>query len=334
MKEIKKQLSAHPDTIVSILEAFDFCKITYNHNKAEIRCARDMDGNQTSISIKTDTLYCTDFARNINADLIGLIIKERCVTFVDVLNEIKKVLGIDSFFELNKKKQIFGGAYSNLKHKKELSEDTTYDVSILNKYEDIPSVRFLRDNISIETQRTFGIRFDSESQRIIIPIYNVYGELVGVKGRANWNVSDDEPKYLYLLPCRVGQTLFGYHYNYKYLSESDTIYVFEAEKSVMQCYTYNIRNCVAIGSHQISDLQIKKLLEFNPKKIVFMFDEGLSLEDIVANIIKGYKLSSMKDVIYGYWQYPNNVNTKNSPSDYGKERLLEIFEKEIDFIER
>lgn len=336
MKEIKKQLSSNPDTIVSILEHYDFCKISLNRNKTEVRCARDEDGNSSSIRIKTDTLYTTDYVKNINSDLIGYIIKVRNVSFVDVLNTIKKVLGIDSFFELGKKKQIFGGIYANLKHKNNYSDndDEVYSLSILDKYDDIPNVRFLKDNISIETQRIFNIRFDNDSQRIIIPIYNTYGELMGVKSRANWNVTDDEPKYLYLVPCSISHTLYGYHINYKFLSESDVIYVFEAEKSVMQCFTYGIRNCVAIGSHNIGDIQIKKLLEFNPKQIIFLFDEGLKLEIIIDNISKCYSLSTMKDVVYGYWNFPTDIKTKNSPSDYGKKRLLEIIENEVCLIER
>ena len=206
-------------------------------------------------------------------------------------------------------------------------------ISILNDYENIPNIRFLKDNISIETQKVFNIRFDNESQRIIIPIYNIYGELVGVKGRANWNIKDDECKYLYLVPCSISQTLYGYHINYKYLVNAETIYIYEAEKSVMQCYTYGIFNCVALGNHNISDTQIQKLLELNPKQIIFMFDEGLHLEEVVGNISKCMKISSMKDVIYGYWEHRKEKG-KNSPSDYGKERLLEIMEKEVCLIER
>ena len=183
-------------------------------------------------------------------------------------------------------------------------------------------------------QKVFNIRFDNESQRIIIPIYNIYGELVGVKGRANWNIKDDECKYLYLVPCSISQTLYGYHINYKYLVNAETIYIYEAEKSVMQCYTYGIFNCVALGNHNISDTQIKKILELNPQKIIFMFDEGLHLEEVIGNILKCMKISSMKDVAYGYWEYDENSKVKNSPSDYGKERLLEIMEKEVCLIER
>lgn len=334
MKDIKKQLISNPETIIRLLEYFDFCKMSFNRDKTEVRCAREVDGNVTSIRVKIETLYAIDFARNINGDLISFIMKERNIAFIDVLNAIKEILGIENFYSFHRKNEIFGGIYNRIKHKTPIKDNKIYDTSILNNYEDIPSLRFLKDNISIETQRIFNIRFDSESQRIIIPIYNIYGELVGVKGRANWNIKDDECKYLYLVPCSISQTLYGYHINYKYLYESDVIYVFEAEKSVMQCYSYGIYNCVAIGSHNISDTQIKKLLEFNPKQIIFMFDEGLSLEEIINNISKCMKISSMKDTIYGYWEYDKNSKEKNSPSDYGKERLLEIMEKEVCLIER
>lgn len=333
MKDIKKQLISNPDTIIEILETFDFCKISFNRDRTEIRCARDCDGNATAIRIKIETLTAVDFARNINSDLIGFIMKERNVKFTDVLTAIKKVLNIDNFYNFNKKNEIFGGIYNRIKHKSPIKDNQIYDISILNDYENIPNIRFLKDNISIETQKVFNIRFDNESQRIIIPIYNIYGELVGVKGRANWNIKDDECKYLYLVPCSISQTLYGYHINYKYLVNAETIYIYEAEKSVMQCYTYGIFNCVALGNHNISDTQIKKILELNPQKIIFMFDEGLHLEEVIGNILKCMKISSMKDVAYGYWEHRKEKG-KNSPSDYGKERLLEIMKKEVCLIER
>lgn len=335
MKDIKKQLISNPETIVEILEAFDFCKISFNRDRTEIRCARDCDGNATSIRIKTDTLSAVDFARSISSDLIGLIIEERNISFIDVLNVIKKVLGINSFYNFSEQREAFSGIYKKIKnHNSSIKENKVYDISVLENYEAIPNLRFLKDNISIETQRVFGIRFDNASQMIIIPIYNIYGELVGIKGRANWKIEDEESKYLYLLPCSVSQTLYGYHINYKYLVNAETIYIYEAEKSVMQCYTYGIFNCVALGSHNISDTQIKKLLELNPKKIVFMFDEGLEIEEILNNIAKCMKVSSMKNVQYGYWNFNKDLQNKNSPSDYGKERLLEIVEKEVYLIER
>ena len=73
--------------------------------------------------------------------------------------------------------------------------------------------------------------------------------------------------------------LYGYSHNYSILTNG-IVYIFEAEKSVMQCYTYGIRNCVALGSGTISKKQCQMILELNPKKVIFMHDAGFELESI------------------------------------------------------
>ena len=193
-------------------------------------------------------------------------------------------------------------------------------------------MRFIRDNITIDAQQFFNIRYDVESQGIVIPIYNQVGELMGVKVRCNYDVGDGEMKYYYLIPCQMSQTLYGYSQNYNYLV-NNVIYIFESEKSVMQCYSYGIRNCVALGSGSISRKQVQMLLELNPKKIIFMHDVGFDLENILRNIniVKSY--SRFSEVELGYWDYFDRLyDDKVSASDLGKKELLRIMDTEIKMI--
>ena len=45
-------------------------------------------------------------------------------------------------------------------------------------------VEWLEDGISKEAMDKYDIRFSIPQNKIIIPHYNVYGELVGIRGRA------------------------------------------------------------------------------------------------------------------------------------------------------
>ena len=155
---------------------------------------------------------------------------------------------------------------------------------------------------------------------------------MGIKERFNYDVSDGEMKYFYAVPCSMSQTLFGYSQNYEFLVDN-TIYIFEAEKSVMQCFSYGIRNSVALGSGSISIQQIKMLLELNPKKIIFLHDSGYGLENIMRNIDMVKNYSRFTEINLGYWNYfGRGYKDKVSPSDLGKERLKYILQNEIKMI--
>ena len=332
LKEIKKELLDNPEKLEELLEYFNFYNI--HIHQSYISFGRAIDSSKKSIVIrleKNDYLYVSDYARNINQDLFTYISEQRLVDFKDIIAVVRKILEIDDFSVFREPQGIFGGFYEKIRKKSEYT-CRTYDESILNKYVTLANMRFIRDNITIDAQQFFNIRYDVESQGIVIPIYNQVGELMGVKVRCNYDVQDGEMKYYYLIPCQMSQTLYGYSQNYNYLV-NNVIYIFESEKSVMQCYSYGIRNCVALGSGSISRKQVQMLLELNPQKIIFMHDVGFDLENILRNIniVKSY--SRFSEVELGYWDYFDRLyDDKVSASDLGKKELLRIMDTEIKMI--
>ena len=332
LKEIKKELLNNPEKLKDLLEHFNFYNV--HIHQSYISFGRAQDASKKSIVIrleKNDYLYVTDYARNINKDLFTYISEQRLVDFADIITAVRNILGIDDFGMFNDSYGIFGGFYEKIRKRNEYSL-RTYDESVLDKYVPLANKRFIKDNISITAQQFFGIRYDVESQGIVIPIYNQIGELIGAKVRCNYEVKDGEMKYYYLIPCAMSNTLYGYSQNYNYLV-NNVVYVFESEKSVMQCFSYEIRNCVALGSGSISRKQVQMLFELNPKKIIFMHDVGYGLENILRNIDVVKKYSRFSEVELGYWDFFDRLyDDKVSASDLGKEELLRIMDTEIKMI--
>lgn len=333
LEEIKKELINNPDKLCNVLEHFGYCNIVI-HSKY-ISFGRDEYSSKKSIVINLENnfyLYVHDYARNIQKDIFSYIIDQRKAEFVDVLKVVKSILGISDYYDFFNKKGIFGGFYERMRKRKGSTKIHTYDESILDEYIPYGNVRFLKDHISLQAQRFFDIRYDTLSQAIVIPIRDQFGQLMGVKERVNYNISEDELKYYYSYPCQMSQTLYGYSQNYKYLV-NNSIYIFESEKSVMQCFSYGIRNCVAIGSGTISVKQVKMLFELNPKQIIFMHDVGYKLEYINRNIKMVQKFSRFSEAQIGYWDFGNKeYENKVSPSDMGKDVLSRIIASEIIFI--
>ena len=332
LKEIKKELLDNPEKLKELLEYFNFYNV--HIHQSYISFGRAIDSSKKSIVIrleKNDYLYVTDYARNISKDLFSYISEQRLVDFKDIIGVVRNILGVDDFGLFNESRGIFGGFYEKIRKRSEYSV-RTYDESILDKYIPLANKRFVNDNISIAAQQFFGIRYDVESQGIVIPIHNQIGELIGAKVRCNYEVQDGEMKYYYLIPCQASQTLYGYSQNYNYLT-NNIIYIYEAEKSVMQCFSYGIRNCVALGSGSISRKQVRMLLELNPKKIIFMHDVGYDLENILRNINMVKNYSRFSEVELGYWDYFDRLyDDKVSASDLGKKELLRIIDNEIQMI--
>lgn len=333
LEDVKKELLNHPDKLKEVLEHFGYCNIVIRDRYMQF--GRDEVSSKKSIVINLKEnrfLYVHDYARNIQADLFSYIISQRHVEFKEVLNEVKHVLGITDYFDFFGKRGIFGGFYERVRKRRTASESKIYDESILNQFSQCGNMRFLKDNISLRTQRFFEIGYDVESQGITIPIRNQFGQLMGVKERFNYDVEDGEIKYFYQSPCLMSNTLYGYSQNYEFLTGGEVL-IFEAEKSTMQCHTYGIRNCVSLGSGSISKKQIQILLELNPKKVIFMHDAGYKMEYIMRNIdfLKDY--SRFSELQIGYWDYFDKGYTdKVSPSDMGKEKLKHILNNEIKMI--
>lgn len=329
IQELKKQLLENPENICTLLEEFEFEHITIKRN--EIRFARNSEGGQ-NIRIKlenNDYLNVTDYARSEHCDIVSYIIKEKHTDFRTILTAIKRILHLSDDWRPQSRRLIFGGVYENIMHKVD-APPKVYDESTLDEYLKAPNVRFQRDHISLETQMEFGIGYDVKTDRITIPIRDQHGSLMGIKGRANFEVNEETPKYLYLVPCQMSKTLFGYSTNYSSMY-GGTVMIFESEKSVLQCASYGYNNAVALGSNNLSEYQSKMILSLNPKQVIFMLDSDLPLENTKRNIDTLRSIAVMRDFKISYFDWTEclDLPSKASPSDEGKEVLEYILAENI-----
>lgn len=333
---IKERLLENPESIKELLEYFGFANIRIRSKY--ISFGRDEVSSRQGVTIyieDNNALLVKDWSHNESKDIFNYIISNKGINFKDVLRRAKSILGIeDDYFSGYIQYKAFGGFYSNIKKRKSI-ELKKYDENILKEYVPCGNKRFLKDNISLESQRYFDIGYSIKDQAITIPIRNEFGELIGVKARINKEAGEDESKYYYLINCLMSQTLYGYSQNYQYLESSDVVFVLESEKSVMQCYTYGIRNVVALGSGSISRKQVQMLMSLNPKKIIFLHDVGYQMEFVIRNIniVKGYL--KMSQIELGYWDYfGKNYEEKISCTDKGKYFFEFVINNEIKMIKK
>ena len=332
LSEIKKELISNEDKLQELLESFGFAKFRLRHNY-ELRFSRDDNpdsGPNISIRLKdNDNAWVKDFARNYSADIISFIITEKSTDFRSVLSEIRKLLNLDDYFYRKKTYSLFGGLYDHIGAKNE-NYIKVYDDSALDIYEDIGSLMFLKDGISLETQKFFGNRFDINTNRVIIPLYNEFHQLVGAKGRLNGEPDEYNPKYLYTIPVASSYILYGMCQNYEYLYGNDIV-ITEAEKSVQQAHSFGVRNVVALAGNSLSEKQTRLLMQLNPKRIIIALDEGLDFKQTLKNakIIKDYCV--MRDIGIWYWDSTQDIDIpiKASPTDMGRAKYDEIIREQL-----
>lgn len=332
ISELKKQLLEDPENICTLLEEFEFEHITIKRN--EIRFARNSDGGQ-NIRIKLENnnyLNVTDYARSEHCDIVSYIIKEKHTDFRTILTAIKRILNLsDDWRPQSNKREIFGGVYSRIINKTK-PQPKVYNESILNNYLKVGNTRFLKDHLSLESQRRFEIMYNVETDRIVIPIRNTFGDLCGTKCRRNYDTdNEDDPKYIFEYPCQKSLILYGVYQNYPWLYGSDKIFIFEAEKSVIAADSYGYQNAVSIMGNVLSEYQAKELLSLNAKEYCFMLDEGLDPEITYKNTQTLKSLATMREfkITWFDWRNSLSIGEKESPTDGGKDNFYYILNNEI-----
>lgn len=333
INEILQKLNENPDAIVELLEYYECGKIKVN--KKEIRFARSNDpdsGLNISIRLRNnDPCFVKDYAHGEVNNIISWLCKEKNVKFIEVLINIKKILHLSDDWRPPNRRLLFGGIYENIIHRGNITPKT-YDESILDEYLKIGNTRFLKDHLSLESQRRFEIMYNIETNRIVIPIRNALGDLCGTKCRRNYDTDNpDDPKYIFEYPCQKSLILYGECQNYPWLYNADKIFIFESEKSTIAADSYGYRNCVSIMGNTLSEYQAKELLSLNAKEYVFLLDEGLDLLTTFQNIKILKDCAVMRDVNISYfdWTSSLSVGEKESPTDGGKKNFEYIIENEL-----
>ena len=328
MEELKLYLKENPDKIQRILEYYNYHSINITYK--EIRCAKVGGDNPSGCRIKlNDNLSATDFTTSYNGDLVGLIATHTDLSYKEIINTIKTITNKKVNGHHKKEVGIFDDFFNDIYlPQQEENDEIIYDPSILDQYSKYKwNVKFLNDGILPCSQYKFHIGYDKYSNRISVPWFNESGELIGAMGRLD---SDEVTnyKYLPLIEFPKHKYLYGLYENKEYIKESKAIYIFESEKSVMQCDSFKVNNAVALGGNQISTTQVEQLLKLGVSEIVLCMDEGLIIDAIKRDIqtiksclfMRDVKIKVMIDKENKYMKKGSKV----SPSDQGKEIFLKL----------
>ena len=245
------------------------------------------DGDRTNSTIVyINSLHVDAYTRNIedrygHTDIISL------VSFINktyITQSIKWICDICGYSFYGEIKEIpetlkWQNEIYNMNSNNGDSEENEYikplNECVLKYYGQYQNKMFLDDGISLLTQRDFELGYDLETHSVTIPIRDELGTLTSVKARLyKEEIMKGESKYFYLYPCAKSKILYGLYKTMSYIKQKNEVIVVESEKAVMQLWSNNVKNAVAISGHILSRGQVSKITQLGVN-VVLAYDQGV-----------------------------------------------------------
>lgn len=218
---------------------------------------------------------------------------------------------------------------------------TVYNPHVLECFTQQPKylAPWLEEGIDYDVLCDFGVKFDMVRNRIVFPVYDHLGRLVGIKVR-NFNQKDIEEhrkymplwhnKELYNYPKMM--VAYGYYQNQKVIKKAKEVIVYEAEKSVLKHGSYFTQNkSIAIGGSSFSEYHAIILKNAGVEKVVLALDndwdeDGDRMYGLNKMLNEGYKILDMGfdvDIIYD-WD-GDLLGNKDAPIDRGRQIYSKLY---------
>ncbi len=219
-----------------------------------------------------------------------------------------------------------------------------YDKKIL-KYLPRPKILpWLKEGITQEAMDKCGICYDPVAQGIVIPHYNIDGELVGIRERTLIKENEQNGKYkpailnyqMYNHP--LGFNLYNLNNSKDNIKQMKKVFIFEGEKSCLLYQSlFGVDNdlSVAVCGSSLINYQVQLLLSLGVEEIIIAFDK--QFQEIGDKEWKDWT-KKLKDLHKKYgslvqmtfmFDKKNLLGYKDSPIDCGKEVFLKLFEERV-----
>ncbi len=239
------------------------------------------------------------------------------------------------------------------KYNKELSQNLNdYSSSRLSTFDDkilfrLPQPHILnweQEGISYEVIKQHNIRYDPVNEGVIIPHYDINGNLVGIRERTLIKENEIYGKYrpailnykMYNHP--LGFNLYNLNNSKDNIKTMGKVIIFESEKATLQYNSFMPEGsditCAVCGS-SLTIHQVQLLMSLKPNEIIIGFDR--QYQEIGDEEWRKWtdKLKAIHDKYGAYCQISflfdkeHLLDYKDSPTDKGKDIFLELFQKRI-----
>lgn len=223
-------------------------------------------------------------------DVYELVKRSKDYSFLEARGYVNKLLGIaftsmPSGFSHTEKEDDAWAMYERYVKRKKILKEADFKVypkTLLDFHKHTHPVEWLDEGITPSAMDKYHIRYDLTNNRIIIPHFDISGNLIGIRGRA-LNKHDIERNGKYkpiviegeVLKHALGCNLYGLHQNTQAIQTIRKIIIFEAEKSVLICDGFYGEDnfAVACCGSSITDFQRDMILRLGVQDVFIAFDK-------------------------------------------------------------
>lgn len=227
---------------------------------------------------------------------------------------------------------------------KQIVELKLYDDTILQHLPRPIIKSWESEGISREVMLKRGIAYDPRTQSIVIPHYNIDGQLVGIRERTLIKEDEIYGKYrpailnglMYNHP--LGFNLYNLNNSKDAIKIIKKAIVFEGEKSPLLYASYfGIENDITVaccGSNLLNN-QMQLLLSLGVEEVIIAFDKQFQEigDKEWERLVKNYKTLYAKYGAYVQISFMfdkgNLLGYKDSPIDRGEDIFLKLFEERV-----
>ena len=260
-----------------------------------IQCCNVDGNNPTAVCVYlNENLTCINYTRQMlksgqtrTTDIIDLVSFVRSCTFFQSLQWICNINGWDYYEEQEETAYSLQVLHMLTKmNNASVSEEDDnrplkpLNLKILSYYLPYQNKMWEDDGISLRTQKEFSVMYDPQSNRIVLPLFDPLGTLIGLKGRLmKKELSPGEQKYLYMQNnFNKSRFLFGLDKTIDMIARQGYCPIFEGEKSVMIAYEHGVGSVAVCGS-KISRCQANMLTRLNVPLII-CFDKDRTEDEV------------------------------------------------------
>lgn len=339
-KQIKESLSEND--VMAILEELGASPyLEQSHIRCNTICHH---GDSTKLYYYPETKMFMCYTQCHSMDLFSLIQKVKGIEFNEAFEFVKEYFGIKT--EITDYYDSVDVSFFNKFNKeKETRELAEIDKKILNIYEDIYHMSWVKEGILPSTMRKFGVKMSIGNQQIIIPHYDINNRLVGIRARnLDPYLVDKGLKYIPVKTGGItyshptGANLYGLNVNIDNIKKLRKMILFESEKSVMQLDTiYNGYGVgVGVSGSSFTDKQLDLIQALDIDEIILCYDKefheiGDPLERYYAKKIETTVANKLKPYfrVSAVWDTKGLLDYKDSPTDKGVEVWRKLYKERI-----
>ena len=346
-KRFKQQLNT--DEIITLVESLGGT-LTHQTNSecifTSICCKLNADLHSPKLYYykQSHRFYC--YKEGQAYDIFSLVeavwmLHDKEFYFGDVVDYVLSVLGYsEQDFRTKPKVSWRDDAKLFVTHSHKGSLQHSYPISDLKRFDDKLPLAWINEGIGLDSMKRYKIGYYALDDCTTIPVFDINGELVGIRGRY-WRPEDiTQGKYRPITTLHTtykfatGGVLYGLYQNQSAIKRTRTIWLVEGEKSVLKSDTWFGANSVAAAlfGSSISKQQIRQIIELGAEKVVVMLDsdfQNIGDQDYSGFVERVDKMAKALKPYFNVEVCYNNIGLngyKYSPFDFSRSEFDKMYE--------